>query len=1004
MSKVPHTKGWSLAARLVFIALVPIALTANFAWRDIRDAEDTVDGAERLSQLVTLERDATAVVTPAYIEQIAQRGLATIDSFGVERDIVIQFAGVDYDALYSANRIELDAALDQLIASNGAIVLPSGATLGGEIERLRTALDASRLATDQRVGDPVQVKAILDELDGVIQSAIGLMREQLDSSAIPSGLERFRAQSSGLTVVLDTAGDRARAVLDYAIDRAIDPTAVADASAAHDQEAHHFGEILSGKLAAEFVAGIDSHPEPHLSALRPIAPGAGALDPTIVQEAAQALLAEIDYVRWLGTFAGEYYGDVAATAATASTDARASLRSTIVVLAATVAASLALVVLMTGAVLRPINRLRRQAEAISSGNVDLAPLPMSGPSDLRTLSLAMNEMVETLSGIGRQAEALAAGRFDDESLATEAPGTLGESIRTSVARLTDVTAQLQASEARASAIVSHAAVAIWTIDPTGLVVTANTAAEQILQEPEHRQVGRILMLVLGTLRGEVEVQRHDGSRVGLLVDNTEVETSNGTLRTVIARDITERREYERRLAHQARHDALTGLPNRFAVLERLDLLIDADRPGTVLFIDVDGFKSVNDSQGHAIGDLVLIDVAKRLQQELGSGGLVARLGGDEFVVVVEKMAGGDAAVRLGRQLIERIEQPYQIDEHLFVVSASVGVSVSRPGDEALDVIHRADSAVYLAKQRGRGRVEVFDEELQAAIERRADMEFALREAINAEQLSMYLQPIFDLHTGRVCGAEALARWFRPGVGLVPPNEFIPVAERSTLILDIERWMLGEACARIAAWRRWDPSCRLRIAVNLSGRHLIDGDVVEDVQAAIDAAGADPSMLELELTESQLLADLDRACEVLEVIRSMGVTVAVDDFGTGFSSMAYLRQLPVDVIKVDRSFVSRADQDGFDSSVVEAMVNFGRVLNVEVVAEGVETESQLDFVRVSGCSRAQGFLLGRPLPADETEALIGAGLRIGPDGRTIDLDVGASDDQFTVPGSVQPRVA
>ena len=242
------------------------------------------------------------------------------------------------------------------------------------------------------------------------------------------------------------------------------------------------------------------------------------------------------------------------------------------------------------------------------------------------------------------------------------------------------------------------------------------------------------------------------------------------------------------------------------------------------------------------------------------------------------------------------------------------------------------------------------------------------------ELEMYLQPIIDLASGEPLGAEALARWFRPGIGHVPPTEFIGVAEGSSLIFELTRWMLYEACERVALWRRRDPSCTLRIAVNLSGRHLVEGDLIADLVEALSVSGADPTMIELELTETTLLADLAAARQVLETVRAMGITVAVDDFGTGFSSMAYLRQLAVDVIKVDRSFVSGAGQDGFDSTAIDAMVNFGRVLGVDVVAEGVETEAQLEFVRSRGCTRAQGYLLGMPMPAEETELVFGLGPR------------------------------
>jgi diguanylate cyclase (GGDEF)-like protein len=696
----------------------------------------------------------------------------------------------------------------------------------------------------------------------------------------------------------------------------------------------------------------------------------GEFDFGAVARSATRVIGQLEYLDMLGGWADRYFDRVAGRAAEVAAQARASRDRITVTLASIVAVGLLMVLLLSRSLLRPLFVLGRRAHEIGEGALSQAPLRVKGPHDLRTLIRTMNGMQQTLQLFERQSAALAGGRLDDPSLADASPGALGDSIRSSVARLTAVTAQLQASEARASAIVSYAAVAIWTLDEHGVIVSANTAAADALMVPADRQMGRELVNLLGTLRGECEVVRHDGSRLSLDVDNSVVDTAGTWLRTVIAEDITERKEFERRLAHQARHDALTGLPNRFAVLERLAELTEGDRQAAVLFVDVDGFKSVNDTRGHAVGDQVLSEIADRLRGEVRSGAMVARLGGDEFVVVTDDLVGEAAAVRLGRRLIERIEQPYLEGESLFAISASVGVASILPGDEPLDVIHRADSAVYQAKDRGRARVEVFSEAFQSRIEQRAELELALRDAVTRGELSMYLQPIFDIATGAPCGAEALARWVRPNAGFVSPSEFIPIAETSSLIFELTRWMLYQACERVVSWRAVDPACELRISVNLSGRHLIDGDLIGDLVEALSVTGADPRMLELELTETQLLADLEPAREVLETVRAMGITVAVDDFGTGSSSMAYLRQLPIDVIKVDRSFVSGAGRDGFDTTAIDAMVNFGKVLGVHVVAEGVETASQLAHVRDRGCTRAQGYLLAMPLPADQIDAFLG----------------------------------
>ena len=252
---------------------------------------------------------------------------------------------------------------------------------------------------------------------------------------------------------------------------------------------------------------------------------------------------------------------------------------------------------------------------------------------------------------------------------------------------------------------------------------------------------------------------------------------------------------------------------------------------------------------------------------------------------------------------------------------------------------------------------------------RAELELALREAIRNGELELHFQPVFDVQSGECWGAEALVRWNRPGIGPIPPSEFIPVAERSALIFDLERWVLTRACERVVAWRETDPECSLRLAVNISGRHLIDGGLLADLDAVLTVTGADPSMLELELTETQLVEDLDWASATLEEIRRRGVTIAIDDFGTGYSSMTYLRRLPVDTIKIDRSFIANATESGYDATIVDALLSIGKTLGVSVVAEGVETRAQFDYVRTRGVHRVQGYLLARPMPIPDAEALM-----------------------------------
>ncbi len=579
----------------------------------------------------------------------------------------------------------------------------------------------------------------------------------------------------------------------------------------------------------------------------------------------------------------------------------------------------------------------------------------------------MNALVATLDRVNQRIRLLASG-VDQAEPDAALPGAIGDSLRHSFLHLANVTGQLHRSEALSSAIVAQADDAIWTTDDDGTVLTANDASSRLTGVATHEQCGRSINQMLSRTDGEALVITRSDVQPKVLVARTVIDAGADRVTAVIAHDISERIEFEDRLSYQALHDALTGLPNRFAVLDYLDEM-RKEHPGqvAVLYLDLDGFKSVNDVRGHAAGDRVLADVATRLLSAVRNGEFIGRLGGDEFVVVTHRFAQMADVIALGHRLIREVELPLEDDGSFFSLSAGVGVAIPKAGTTALEMIGQADNAVYQAKRRGRGCVGVFDVAMQKQIDSEAELELALRKAVSDGELVLHLQPITDLRTNRVTAAEALVRWNRPGHGMTPPDDFIPIAERSGIIFEIERWVLMQACERIAAWKERDPACPRRIAVNISGRHLSDGDLLADIDAALGVTGADPKMLELELTETKLLEDMDRAKTVLNELRTRGITIAIDDFGTGYSSMTYLRELPVDCIKIDRSFVSSATDHGYDSTVIEALLTIGLTLELTVVAEGVETEEQLEYVRSRGCQFAQGFLLARPMPIADAEA-------------------------------------
>ena len=437
--------------------------------------------------------------------------------------------------------------------------------------------------------------------------------------------------------------------------------------------------------------------------------------------------------------------------------------------------------------------------------------------------------------------------------------------------------------------------------------------------------------------------------------------------------LNEREEFARKLAYEATHDGLTQLANRRATLDHLERALARVRRGDgyvgVLFIDIDGFKTVNDMFGHAAGDLVLVTMADRLKASLRQGDLAGRLGGDEFLVVLEPLTTPEDAALMAERLLSTLGEPVHHDEATIVPSASIGVaSTNGRRLDATELVHDADLAVYRAKESGRGRVEVCDEDLWASIANRSEFEGALATAITDGELRLFFQPVVASPSNRVVAAEALVRWERPGHGLIQPDDFIPIAEEGNQILALDRWVLGQACRQLQEWSEDPLLSTLDIAVNLSGRHLADVRVVDDVLDPLRVAGLDPAKLVVEITESALLEDFGQAAEYLQRLREAGVRIALDDFGTGFTSLAHLRALPIDILKIDRSFVADMGK-AHDETFVQLIVNAGHLLDMTVVAEGVEDGEQLSRLKSIGCDMMQGFNFSAAVPGHDFEALV-----------------------------------
>ncbi len=440
------------------------------------------------------------------------------------------------------------------------------------------------------------------------------------------------------------------------------------------------------------------------------------------------------------------------------------------------------------------------------------------------------------------------------------------------------------------------------------------------------------------------------------------------------RDITERVRLERELAHQAFHDSLTGLANQALFRDRVThALTRASRGHTqlaVLFVDLDEFKTINDSLGHTAGDALLMAVAERLRDCLRATDTAARLGGDEFALLVEGVRSEDDVTELADRLIATLNEPFTIAGQEIVVGASVGIAFDEAQITTGQLLRNADIAMYTAKRAGKRRYEIFQTEMHTAAVDRLEIEADLRRALDRQELTLQYQPIFALDSGQISGVEALVRWRHPRRGMLPPDAFIPIAEETGLICPLGRQVLLEACVQARRWQElWPQDRPLTLSVNLSPRQLQDEDLVSHIVEALTVSGLDPSTLVLEITEGAMMSDSDAVIRRLENLRALGAKLAVDDFGTGYSSLGYLQRLPIDVLKIDRTFVGLIEADDNKSTLVHAIVSLARTMELVAVAEGVETAKQADVLGRIGCELAQGYYLARPMDAGAVDELL-----------------------------------
>jgi len=558
------------------------------------------------------------------------------------------------------------------------------------------------------------------------------------------------------------------------------------------------------------------------------------------------------------------------------------------------------------------------------------------------------------------------------------------------------------SEQRFKSLVRHAADVILICDTSGSIIyrapTAETAwsfsrehsPDEMLSRwihPDDQAALHEMWQQVGAVPGASNTlelrsrDSQDGWRNGeFTLTNLSQEFEVGGI-VVNVHDVTERKLFEQQLMTQAFYDSLTSLPNRALLLDRIEqaLVRVGRRNGTVglVFFDIDNFKRVNDSLGHQMGDALLVAVAKRLATCVRPSDTVARLGGDEFVILLEQLTSEPVAevTLVAQRITKEFCKPFLLDGKDYVVSGSLGIALADTATKATDsasLLRNADVAMYRAKSDGKGRYAIFDADMHTDIVSRFELEVDLRGALERQELRVHYQPIVQLESEACIEVEALVRWQHPTRGLIAPLEFIPIAEETGLIIPLGLWVLEEACRHAAAWQLLYPSKPpLQVSVNLSPRQFEHADLLTDVQRALEQAGLPPTSLRLEVTEGVIMRDTESSIRTLQKLKKLGIRLAIDDFGTGYSSLSYLKMLPLDVLKIDRSFVRGIGQNAEDDAIVQAIISLAKSLGLAVTAEGIETTQQAELLRKWFCEKGQGFLFARPLEATKISALLGA---------------------------------
>ncbi len=607
-------------------------------------------------------------------------------------------------------------------------------------------------------------------------------------------------------------------------------------------------------------------------------------------------------------------------------------------------------------------------------------------------------VVRPLSILVRVAKRISAG---DLSVRTELGAGHGELSELAHA-FDEMAVSLEYSFLRIQSILEVTPEAIIMSDADGRIVLANAHTEKLFGYTRQELIGKPIEILvpagqrgshaknrsgyypkpvvrdMGAKKLDLKGQRKDGTTFPVDISLGPLKTEQGLWVVAAVRDVSEREQYAAEILHQATHDALTGLPNRTLFHEFLvHGMAQARRAESllaVLFLDLDGFKNINDTLGHAAGDELLRTVAKRIVDALRKGDVVARQGGDEFTIQLQDIKEAQDITLIADKLMEAIAKPYYAGSHEFHITASIGITVFPLDDNDADsLLRNADTAMYQAKADGKNAFRFYTAEMNATMCARLETENGLRKALQDEQFVLHYQPQVSVETGKILGVEALIRWQHPTQGLLAPATFISIAEESGLIEPIGEWVLTTACRQIQTWRAMGLG-DIKVAVNLSARQFHRPNLLNEIRHILIETHVDacPWLLELELTESMMMRDMEKNVVTLRRLREMGVLLSIDDFGTGYSSLSYLKRFPITMLKIDQSFVKGVTTDEEDAAITMAIVTLGHSLKLKVIAEGVETEAQWNWLRESGCDEAQGYHFGRPIPAEMLEALLRAG--------------------------------